>query len=173
MERSSTESRVPSPRPEFSRISLDVVLGEGVIIHGFVNLYGCVIGDHSKIGSFVEIQKNVSVGSRVKVSSHSFLCEGVRIGDDVFIGHNVSFINDKLPRSTNDEGRLQSEADWCVVPTVVERGASIGTGSTILCGITIGQGSVVGAGSVVTKNVPPKAVVAGNPARVLRILEER
>ena len=157
--------------PEFSRISADVRLGKDVVIHGFVNLYGCTIGDNCKIGSFVEIQKNAEVGANVKVSSHTFLCEGVRIEDEVFIGHNVSFINDKFPRATNASGSLQSEADWKVSSTVVKRGASIGTGSTILCGITIGESAIVGAGSVVTRDVLPNTIVAGNPARVLRTLE--
>ena len=151
----------------FNRIAADVRLGKGVRLFGFVNLYGCSIGDYSKIGTFVEIQKNVAIGANVKVSSHTFICEGVSIADDVFIGHNVSFINDRYPRSTNGSGTLQTEADWTVVQTTVERGASIGTSSTILCGITIGQNAVVGAGSVVTHDVPAGAIVAGNPARLL------
>jgi UDP-2-acetamido-3-amino-2,3-dideoxy-glucuronate N-acetyltransferase len=151
---------------EFCRIAPDVVLGRDVKIHAFVNLYGCTIGDDSKIGTFVEIQKNAHVGRNVKISSHTFICEGVTIQDDVFIGHNVSFINDKYPRATA-AGKLQTEADWQVVPTVVKRGASVGTGSTILCGITIGENAVVGAGSVVTRDVPANSVVAGNPARIL------
>ncbi|MCL4703644.1 N-acetyltransferase [bacterium] len=154
---------------DYQRISADVRLGENVRIFAFVNLYGCTIGDDSKIGAFVEIQKNARIGRAVKVSSHTFICEGVTIEDEVFIGHNVSFINDKYPRATSEGGRLQTEADWNVVPTVVKRGASIGTGSTILCGLTIGENAIVGAGSVVTKDVPANAVVAGVPARVIRI----
>jgi acetyltransferase-like isoleucine patch superfamily enzyme len=152
---------------EFCRIAPDVKLGENVSIHAFVNLYGCSIGDNSRIGAFVEIQKNASIGRNVKVSSHTFVCEGVEIEDDCFIGHNVSFINDKYPRATSDNGMPQSEMDWQVVPTRVMRGASIGTGATILCGITIGENVTVGAGSVVTHDVPDNAVVAGNPARRL------
>jgi acetyltransferase-like isoleucine patch superfamily enzyme len=153
--------------PEFCRIAPDVTVGQNVSIHGFVNLYGCSIGDNSRIGAFVEIQKNASIGKNVKVSSHTFVCEGVEIEDDCFIGHNVSFINDKYPRATGDGGAPQTEADWRVVPTRVMRGASIGTGATILCGITIGENAIVGAGSVVTHDVPDNAVVAGNPARLL------
>ena len=152
---------------EFCRIASNVIMGNNVSIHAFVNLYGCSIGDNSRIGAFVEIQKNASIGRNVKVSSHTFVCEGVEIEDDCFIGHNVSFINDKYPRATAEGGRPQSEADWQVVPTRVMRGASIGTGATILCGITIGENAVVGAGSVVTRDVPDNAVVAGNPARLL------
>jgi acetyltransferase-like isoleucine patch superfamily enzyme len=158
---------------EYSRIAPDVHLGEGVRIFGFVNLYGCSIGDNSKIGTFVEIQKNVVIGRNVKISSHTFVCEGVQIEDEVFVGHNVSFINDRYPRGTNPDGQLQTEADWQVVPTVVKRGASIGTGSTILCGITVGEGALVGAGSVVTRDVSPHTVVAGNPARFLKSMEHR
>jgi acetyltransferase-like isoleucine patch superfamily enzyme len=150
---------------EFCRIAPNVRLGQDVSIHAFVNLYGCSIGDNSRIGAFVEIQKNASIGKNVKVSSHTFVCEGVEIEDNCFIGHNVSFINDKYPRATSDDGQPQSEADWQVVPTRVMRGASIGTGATILCGITIGRNAIVGAGSVVTRDVPDNAVVAGNPAR--------
>jgi acetyltransferase-like isoleucine patch superfamily enzyme len=152
---------------EFCRIAPNVILGQNVSIHAFVNLYGCSIGDNSRVGAFVEIQKNASIGKNVKVSSHTFVCEGVEIEDDCFIGHNVSFINDKFPRATSD-GMPQSEADWQVVPTRVMRGASIGTGATILCGITIGENAIVGAGSVVTHDVPANAVVAGNPARLLQ-----
>ena len=152
---------------EFCRIAANVTMGDNVSIHAFVNLYGCSIGDNSRIGAFVEIQKNASIGRNVKVSSHTFVCEGVEIEDDCFIGHNVSFINDKYPRATTEDGTPQSEADWQVVPTRVMRGASIGTGATILCGITIGENAVVGAGSVVTRDVPDNAVVAGNPARLL------
>jgi UDP-2-acetamido-3-amino-2,3-dideoxy-glucuronate N-acetyltransferase len=156
---------------DFCRVSPDVKLGKDVKIFAFVNLYGCTIGDGSKIGTFVEIQKNAVIGRNVKVSSHTFICEGVQIEDNVFIGHNVSFINDKYPRSANADGSLQTEADWQVVSTLVKKGASIGTSVTILCGVTIGENAIVGAGSVVTKNVPDNAVVAGNPARILRKLE--
>jgi acetyltransferase-like isoleucine patch superfamily enzyme len=158
---------------EFSRIATDVKLGNDVLIFAFVNLYGCSIGANSKIGAFVEIQKNAEIGRNVKVSSHTFICEGVQIEDDVFIGHNVSFINDKYPRATCSNGELQTEADWHVVRTVVKRGASIGTSSTILCGVTIGEFATIGAGSVVTRDVPPNTVVAGNPARILRKMEEK
>jgi acetyltransferase-like isoleucine patch superfamily enzyme len=149
-------------------ITDDVKLGKNVIIRDFVNLYGCTIGDNSRIGTFVEIQKNATIGSNTKISSHTFVCEGVTIGDDVFIGHNVSFINDKYPRSTSAEGKLQTEADWQVVKTRIEKGASIGTSSTILCGVVVGENAIVGAGSVVTHDVPANTVVAGNPARVIR-----
>jgi UDP-2-acetamido-3-amino-2,3-dideoxy-glucuronate N-acetyltransferase len=152
----------------WQRISDDVKLGKNVIIRDFVNLYGCTIGDNCKIGTFVEIQKNVFVGNNTKVSSHTFICEGVTIEDDVFIGHNVSFINDKYPRSTTEGGALQTEADWQVVKTHIKRGASIGTSSTILCGVVVGENAIVGAGSVVTRDVPANTVVAGNPARVIR-----
>lgn len=152
---------------EFCRIAQNVKMGENVSIHAFVNLYGCSIGDNSRIGAFVEIQKNASIGRSVKVSSHTFICEGVEIEDECFIGHNVSFINDKYPRATSEGGALQSEADWEVIPTRVMRGASIGTGATILCGIRIGENAIIGAGSVVTHDVPDNAVVAGNPARLL------
>jgi acetyltransferase-like isoleucine patch superfamily enzyme len=157
---------------EFSRIAPDVKLGNHVRIFAFVNLYGCSIGDNSKIGTFVEIQKDAEIGRNVKVSSHTFICEGVKIEDDVFIGHNVSFINDKYPRATKIDGGLQTEADWKVVKTVVKRGASIGTSCTILCGVTIGESAIVGAGSVVTRDVDPNTIVVGNPARVLRTVEE-
>ena len=153
------------------KIARDVVLGKDVLIRDFVNLYGCTIGDRTKVGAFVEIQKGVRVGADCKISSHTFICEGVEIEDRVFIGHNVSFINDKYPRAASVDGTLQTEADWTVVPTRVEKGASIGTSATILCGITIGAEAVVGAGSVVTQNVPPRTVVAGNPARLLRRLD--
>lgn len=149
-------------------IAPDVKMGKNVKVYNFVNLYGCTIGDNTKIGTFVEIQKNAQIGRNVKISSHTFICEGVTIEDDVFIGHNVSFINDKFPKATNEGGQLQTEADWKVVPTVVRRAASIGTSSTILCGVTIGENAVVGAGSVVTRDVPANTVVAGNPARILR-----
>src|SRR5579875_3208665 len=149
----------------------NVTLGQGVVIRDFVNLYGCSIGDNSKVGTFVEIQSDVTIGRNVKVSSHTFICSGVTIEDDVFIGHNVSFINDRYPRSTT-AGRLQTPEDWTEEQTIVERGASIGTSATILCGLTIGEGAIVGAGSVVTRDVPPHTIVAGNPARVVRVVGE-
>ena len=153
---------------EFCRIAPNVELGKDVKIHAFVNLYGCFVGDHTKIGSFVEIQKGAIVGKNCKISSHTFICEGVTIKDNVFIGHNVTFINDKYPEATNLEGGLQTEQDWSVVPTLIEEGASVGSSVTILCGITIGAGAMVGAGSVVTKNIPPGQIWAGNPARFLK-----
>ncbi len=156
------------PAPEFSRIAPDVELGKDVKIYGFVNLYGCEIGDGSQIGTFVEIQKNAKIGKRCKISTHTFICEGVIIEDECFIGHHVVFINDRYPKAANTDGSLQADADWTVIPTRVERRASIGSGAVILCGVTIGEGALVGAGSVVTKDVPPHTVVAGNPARVLR-----
>jgi acetyltransferase-like isoleucine patch superfamily enzyme len=145
-------------------IASDVKLGRDVIIHNFVNLYGCEIGDGSSVGTFVEIQKGARVGRNCKISSHSFICEGVTIEDEVFIGHSVTFINDKIPRATNTDGTRQVAGDWSMVPTVVKRRASIGSGATILCGVTIGEGAMVGAGAVVTKDVPAKATVVGNPA---------
>ena len=153
--------------PDTCRVAPDVRLGEGVQFHAFVNLYGCEIGDETKIGAFVEIQKNASVGRRCKISSHTFICEGVTIEDEVFIGHNVTFINDLYPRATNSNGSLQTEADWACEKTLVRRRASIGSSVTILCGVTIGEEAVVGAGSVVTKDVAAGSVVAGNPARVI------
>jgi acetyltransferase-like isoleucine patch superfamily enzyme len=150
------------------RIAPDVKLGRNVRAYSFVNLYGCEVGDDSRIGAFVEIQKGAKVGQRCKVSSHTFICEGVTIEDEVFIGHGVTFINDLFPRATTDSGQPQTEADWQCVPTIVKRGASIGSGATILGGITIGEGALVGAGSVVTKDVAAGAVVAGNPARPMR-----
>lgn len=157
---------------EFARISEDVKLGEDVKIYAFVNLYGCEIGDESKIGTFVEIQKGVRIGKRVKLSSHSFICEGVTIEDEVFIGHGVMFINDKYPHSTTEAGSLQSEADWVCTPTLIKKRASIGSNATILCGVTIGEGALVGAGSVVTRDVPPGTIVAGNPARPIPVKEK-
>jgi acetyltransferase-like isoleucine patch superfamily enzyme len=149
-----------------------VKLGENVKIFSFVNLYGCEIGDNTKIGTFVEIQKNAVIGRNCKISSHTFVCEGVQIEDDVFVGHNVTFINDLYPRSTTVEGRMQTEADWRVVPTFIKKGASIGSSTTILAGVTIGEYAMVGAGSVVTKSVPPWTIAAGNPAKVLRVIEK-
>jgi acetyltransferase-like isoleucine patch superfamily enzyme len=151
-------------------ISKDVVLGQGVVIHhpDLVNLYGCSIGDETKIGAFVEIQKNASIGARCKISSHSFVCEGVTIEDEVFVGHGVIFTNDLFPRATSGSGELQTEADWQVIATLVRSRASIGSGATILCGITIGEGAMVGAGSVVTKDVPAGVTVVGVPARPRR-----
>jgi len=153
---------------QFCVIAPDVKLGRDVIIRHFVNLYGCEIGEGTKIGSYVEIQKGASIGRNCKISSHTFICEGVTIGDEVFVGHGVTFINDKYPKAVSDAGRLQTDADWTVVPTVVERGASIGSGATILCGVTIGERAIVGAGAVVTKSVPAETTVAGNPAIVIR-----
>ena len=148
-------------------IAPDVKLGRDVSIYNFVNLYGCEIGDGSRIGSFVEIQKGARVGRNCKISSHTFICEGVTIEDEVFVGHNVTFINDKYPRAISVNGSLQTDADWEVVPTVVKKGASIGSGATLLCGVTIGEHAVVGAGAVVTADVSPGATVAGNPARAM------
>lgn len=153
------------------RVAPDVRLGRGVRMYAFVNLYGCTIGDETSIGTFVEIQKGVVIGARCKIQSHSFICEGVTIEDEVFVGHNVNFINDTYPRATA-AGAMQTESDWQVVPTQVKHGASLGTGSTILGGVTIGEGAIVGAGSVVTRDVPARAVVAGNPARLLRMLPD-
>jgi len=152
-------------------IAPDVKLGRDVQIYEFVNLYGCEIGDETKIGTFVEIQRGARIGRRVKVSSHTFICEGVEIEDFVFVGHGVTFINDRYPRATNADGTLQTAADWKVVSTIFRRGASIGSGSTIMCGVEIGEDAVVGAGSVVTRDVPAATIVAGNPARVLRRVE--
>ncbi len=154
------------------RVAPDVRLGEGVRMYAFVNLYGCSIGDGTSVGTFVEIQKGVSIGARCKIQSHTFICEGVTIEDEVFVGHNVSFINDMYPRATAAAGQLQTEADWQVVPTRVRRGASIGTGSTILGGVTIGERAIVGAGAVVTRDVAADTIVAGNPARVLRSVKK-
>jgi len=156
---------------EFCRIAPDVILGKDVKIHAFVNLYGCCIGDNTSIGAFVEIQKRAKVGKNCKISSHTFICEGVTIEDNAFVGHNVTFINDLFPKATTAEGGLQTEKDWAVVPIKVESGASIGSSVTILCGVTIGKGALVGAGSVVTKDIPPYEIWAGNPAKFLRKVE--
>ena len=155
---------------EFICIAPSVRLGKDVKLSSFINLYGCEIGDETKIGAFVEVQKNARVGRRCKISSHTFICEGVDIEDNVFIGHSVTFINDSYPRATGAGGDLQTEVDWKVEQTRVCKGASIGSGSTILCNVTVGENAIVGAGSVVTKDVPPNAIVAGNPARVLRFV---
>jgi acetyltransferase-like isoleucine patch superfamily enzyme len=155
--------------PTGLRVAPDVKLGKNVRLVGFVNLYGCEIGDDVKIGTFVEIQKGAKVGNRCKVSSHTFICEGVTLEDEVFVGHNVTFTNDRYPRATA-HGKLQTEADWACLPTLVKRGASIGSGAVLLCGITIGENALIGAGSVVTRDVPPNTVVAGIPARVVKSL---
>ena len=155
----------------FSKIASDVVLGQNVSIYNCVNLYGCTIGDNTKIGSFVEIQKNAYVGNSCKISSHTFICEGVSIGNGCFVGHGVTFINDLYPQAINDEGEVANEEDWEVVKTVVKDKVSIGSNSTILCGLTINTGAIVGAGSVVTKDVPSYCIVAGNPAKIIRYLD--
>jgi UDP-2-acetamido-3-amino-2,3-dideoxy-glucuronate N-acetyltransferase len=155
---------------EYVCISPDVKLGKGVKFSKFVNLYGCELGDDVKIGAFVEIQKNAKIGNNCKISSHSFICEGVTIEDNVFVGHGVRFINDMYPRATNADGRLQTASDWRVAPTLVKRGASIGSGATILANVVIGEEAIVGAGSVVTHDVAPRSIVAGNPARLLRYI---
>jgi UDP-2-acetamido-3-amino-2,3-dideoxy-glucuronate N-acetyltransferase len=152
------------------KIAPDVKLGHDVVVADFVNLYGCRIGDESRVGPFVEIQKNVVVGQRCKISSHAFICEGVTLEDEVFIGHGVTFVNDRYPRATTEAGRLAGDDDWVCEPTLVKRGAAIGSGATIMCGITIGEEAIVGAGSVVTRDVPARTVVAGNPARKMRAL---
>jgi acetyltransferase-like isoleucine patch superfamily enzyme len=157
---------------EYVCVAPDVKLGRDVKLSKFINLYGCEVGDESKIGAFVEIQKNASIGKRCKISSHTFICEGVTIEDNVFIGHGVMFINDSYPRATAVNGNLQTEADWKVERTVIKKGASVGSGSTILSNITIGENAIVGAGSVVTKDVAPNCIVAGNPARILRYIEQ-
>jgi acetyltransferase-like isoleucine patch superfamily enzyme len=156
----------------YNCITDDVKLGKNVRLSQFINLYGCDVGDETKIGTFVEIQKNASIGKRCKISSHTFICEGVVIEDNVFVGHGVIFLNDSYPRATTSEGRLQTEADWKIERTVIKKGASIGSGATILSNTTIGENAIVGAGSVVTKDVPPNCIVAGNPAKVLRYIEQ-
>ncbi len=158
---------------DYQCIAPDVKLGRDVKLSKFINLYGCEVGDESKIGAFVEIQKNASVGKRCKISSHTFICEGVTIEDNVFIGHGVMFINDSYPRATAAGGNLQTEADWTVERTIIRKGASVGSGATILCKVTVGENAIVGAGSVVTKDVPPNSIVAGNPARFLRHIEQK
>jgi acetyltransferase-like isoleucine patch superfamily enzyme len=155
------------------KIASNVELGENVVLQDFINLYGCRIGDNTKIGPFVEVQRNAMVGRNCKIQSHSFICEGVTIEDEVFVGHGVMFINDRYPRATTDAGALQAESDWTVVRTTVRKGASIGSNATILCGVTVGEGAIVGAGSVVTKDVPPRTVVAGNPAKVIRKISKK
>jgi acetyltransferase-like isoleucine patch superfamily enzyme len=160
-----------STRNDYLCIAPDVKLGRDVKLARFINLYGCEVGDETKIGAFVEIQKNARVGKRCKISSHTFICEGVTVEDNVFIGHGVTFINDSYPRATTTDGNLQTEADWKVERTVIKKGASIGSGSTILSNITVGENAIVGAGSVVTKDIPPNSIVAGNPARILRYIE--
>src|SRR5215210_7781994 len=158
---------------EFCAIADDVVLGRDVQIYNFVNLYGCEIGDETRVGTFVEIQKGARIGARCKISSHTFICEGVHVEDEVFVGHGVQFINDRYPRATNPDGTPQTDADWTLERTVVRRGASIGTGATILGGLEIGAGAIVGAGAVVTKSVPPGAIVAGNPAQQIGVTSDR
>ncbi len=157
-------------QPTYQQIAPDVKLGRDVRIYAFTNLYGCEIGDGARIGAFVEIQKGARIGKRCKISSHTFICEGVTLEDEVFVGHNVTFINDRFPRATNGDGELQNEADWRCVPTRVKQGASIGSGATLLCGITVGEKAMIGAGSVVTRDVPAFSVVAGNPARIIKTL---
>jgi acetyltransferase-like isoleucine patch superfamily enzyme len=166
------EDKSGVPVGEYACVAPDVKLGQGVRLGKFINLYGCEIGDETKIGAFVEIQKNATIGRRCKVSSHTFICEGVTIEDYVFIGHGVAFVNDSFPRATTPTGDLQTEADWSVEKTLVKQGASIGSGATILSNVTIGERSIVGAGSVVTRDVPPDVIVVGNPAKVLRSIDE-
>lgn len=149
-------------------IAADVKIGNNVQIYDFVNLYGCEIGDNTRIGTFVEIQKKAKIGNNCKISSHTFICEGVTIEDNVFIGHGVTFINDRFPRAVNSNGCLQSEIDWKCIPTTVKKGASVGSGATLLCGITIGENALIAAGSVVTKDIPPETIAAGNPARIIK-----
>ena len=157
-----------SPEPSLRQIAADVRLGKNVRVYNFTNLYGCEIGDDVKIGTFVEIQKGAKIGNRCKISSHTFICEGVTLEDEVFVGHHVIFTNDRYPRAANEDGKLQTEEDWECVSTLVKRGASIGSGAVLLCGIRVGENAIIGAGSVVTKDVPPDAIVVGNPARIIR-----
>lgn len=157
-----------APEASARRIAADVRLGRNVSIYDFTNLYGCEVGDDVRIGTFVEIQKGAKIGNRCKISSHTFICEGVTLEDEVFVGHHVVFTNDLYPRATNEEGQLQTGDDWECIPTLVKRGASIGSGAVLLCGITVGEDSIIGAGSVVTRDVPPGTIVAGNPARIVR-----
>jgi len=154
------------------KIAPDVKLGKDVKIYDFVNLYGCQIGDNTKVGTFVEIQKGAKIGSKCKISSHTFICEGVTIEDNVFVGHNVTFINDLYPKATTENGELQTDDDWECIPTLVKKGASIGSSATLLSGITVGERAIVGAGSVVTKDVPPDTIVAGNPAKIIRVIDD-
>jgi acetyltransferase-like isoleucine patch superfamily enzyme len=153
------------------KIAADVILGKGVVLNAFINLYGCQIGDNTKIGTFVEIQKGSKIGRNCKISSHTFICEGVTIEDNVFVGHNVTFINDLYPRATTASGELQTDDDWNCIPTLVKQGASIGSSATLLSGITVGENAIIGAGSMVTKDVPPNTIVAGNPAKIIRRIE--
>lgn len=155
------------------KVADSVTIGKDVFLNDFINLYGCTIGDHSRIGPFVEVQKNATIGKNCKIQSHTFICEGVEIGDDVFVGHGVMFINDRYPRSIGEGGGLQTEADWAVIPTKVAKGASIGSNATILCGLTIGENAIVGAGSVVVRDVPANTIVAGNPAILLRSIDRK
>jgi len=155
----------------YNCIADDVVLGENVKLARFINLYGCTIGDNTKIGTFVEVQKNATIGKNCKIQSHTFICEGVTIEDNAFVGHGVTFINDKYPSATGGNGELQTDDDWEVIPTLVKEGATVGSGATILCNVTIGEKAIVGAGSVVTKDVPPYTIVAGNPAKVIRKIQ--
>jgi len=166
------KSKQPQDQPNL-QIAPDVKLGRGVRIYGFTNLYGCEIGDDVKIGTFVEVQKGAKIGNRCKISSHSFICEGVTLEDEVFIGHNVTFIDDLIPRAADADARFQTEADWKCIPSLVKKGASIGSSATLLCGITVGEYAIVGAGSVVTRDVPPFSVVVGNPAKVLKMLPKK
>jgi len=155
---------------QLKKIAPNVILGKDVVLNDFINLYGCTIGDGTRIGPFVEVQKNAIIGKHCKIQSHTFICEGVTIEDEVFVSHGVMFINDKFPRATNDSGKLQTEEDWNVIPTLVKRGASIGSNVTVMCGIKIGTCSIVGAGSVVISDVPDNVIVAGNPARIIRTI---
>ena len=155
------------------KIASNVVLGKDVVLNDFINLYGCSIDDGSRVGPFVEIQKNAVIGKNCKIQSHTFICEGVTIEDEVFVGHGVMFINDRFPRATADNGGLQTEEDWEVIPTLIKKGASIGSNATILCGITVGEDAIIGAGSVVTKDVPANTIVAGNPAKIIRKIKDK